>query len=202
MDWKTSFRFEDDPLDELKKQPIPTVENAYSALVQCIIAGAARCVRWLIGTYPGLANYGTWNVGKGKPLEHVVCNITGALQGPLLPEMILIMLEAGAEHTERFGKGNILELLLRYRGYSEPVHIHTATHHLVDYGAWVCLDCQIVGLRSYWESCYCQRAARVLARKALFHRLRAKGMPRDVAKLVVLSAPLSDALSWKEWEVK
>jgi hypothetical protein len=185
-----------DPVEELKKCfPI-----SFACLERCISKGAVRCVRWLLATYPALVHGGRWTLDM--PLEIAVSRIWEKYYGSVMPEMVLLLLEAGAEHTERFGKGNVLDLLIRFQGYYDAVHVHVAAKHLVDYGAWVAPECEVVGLRAYWERCYCQRAARVGARKALYHRMRAKGMPRDVAKLVVLAAPLSDALSWKEWEIE
>jgi hypothetical protein len=206
--WKGTRSFSNDSLEWLQQNPPPSVQTAYLDVIECIRSQALVCMHWLLCRYPEVSNMGRWyDPDNVKPLEYCVSrNRRYTSRARYLPDMVLMLLQAGAAVSPRPGRlenwGLLEELISVKRPSDDRDRLWEAAMHLVDYGAWVSYDHPNRPLYAAWEQRFRRRDARARARVALILALRKRGANRDVARLVAMSRPLSDRLSWKEWTIE
>jgi len=160
--------------------------------------GAPRCLRWTLERYPGLTNRGVWcshNPRERKPLVFLLSMCYG--DGKLY-EMVQILLEHGAEACEPDNPSDPLRFLMARKTFTHQAEVMKSGKLLIDYGALPVTDSPDSELDCYWSERQLALAWRRDARLILFYAMRTR-MLKDVARLIVKSAPLAQPMSWKAW---
>jgi len=188
-----------DNLDAFKRQPPPANEDeAGHVLHQLILYGAIKCMTWLLRRYPSIVNVP--DAHGYTPLMRAACS--HRVVDGTNPKMIRILLEAGAQSSKcpgRYDECDVLWTLIGNYNYPHEMRVQAASH-LIDYGSWIPYD-RLPSLYALWKARFDKREARIEARKALWIALRRLRGPKEIVRMVIRSAPLSDALSWKAWSV-